>query len=64
VRHQTTTGGEINKIFLLILARQRLLNLVENGTYQPGEQLPSEVDLATQLGISCPTLREALFNLE
>jgi GntR family transcriptional regulator len=45
-------------------ARQHLLKLVEEGTYKPGEQLPSESSLAAQLGISRPTLREALFNLE
>ncbi|HSJ57565.1 MAG TPA: GntR family transcriptional regulator [Anaerolineae bacterium] len=45
-------------------AQQYLLGLIENGTYQPGEQLPSQADLATQLGISRPTLREALLNLE
>jgi GntR family transcriptional regulator len=45
-------------------AQQYLLGLVEGGTYQPGEQLPSEAQLAAQLGISRPTLREALLNLE
>jgi len=49
---------------LHIQARQHLLNLIEEGTYEPGEQLPSESNLAAQLGISRPTLREALFNLE
>ncbi|MBN1660972.1 MAG: GntR family transcriptional regulator [Anaerolineae bacterium] len=45
-------------------AQHYLLGLIENGTYQPGEQLPSQDDLAAQLGISRPTLREALLNLE
>ncbi|MFC2037488.1 GntR family transcriptional regulator [Chloroflexota bacterium] len=45
-------------------AQQYLLGLIESGTYQPGEQLPSEAELAAQLGISRPTLREALLNLE
>jgi GntR family transcriptional regulator len=45
-------------------ARDYLLGLIEDGTYYPGEQLPSENELATQLGISRPTLREALLNLE
>jgi GntR family transcriptional regulator len=45
-------------------AQQYLLSLIENGTYEPGEQLPSQSELAAQLGISRPTLREALLNLE
>ncbi len=45
-------------------AQQYLLNLIESGEFQPGEQLPSEAELATQLGISRGTLREALLNLE
>lgn len=49
---------------LHIQARQYLLSLIEEGAYQPGQQLPSESDLAAQLGISRPTLREALFNLD
>jgi len=38
--------------------------LIEHGTYEPGEQLPSEKELSVQLGISRSTLREALLNLE
>ena len=53
-----------DKTPLYLQARQYLLDLIENGTFQPGEQLPSEADLAVQLGISRPTLREALHNLE
>jgi GntR family transcriptional regulator len=53
-----------DKTPLYLQARQYLLSLIENGTFQPGEQLPSEADLAAQLGISRPTLREALHNLE
>jgi GntR family transcriptional regulator len=49
---------------LHVQVRQHLLGLIEDNTYQPGEQLPSEADLAEQLGVSRPTLREALFNLE
>ncbi len=45
-------------------AQQYLLDLIQAGTYRPGQQLPSEVELAAQLGISRPTLREALRNLE
>jgi GntR family transcriptional regulator len=53
-----------NKMSLSARAQQYLLSLVENGTYEPGDQLPSQADLAAQLGISRPTLREALLNLE
>jgi GntR family transcriptional regulator len=53
-----------NRVPLPVQAQQYLLSLVERGVYEPGEQLPSENELATQLGISRPTLREALLNLE
>lgn len=52
------------KLSLSARAQQYLLGLIENGTYEPGQQLPSQADLAVQLGISRPTLREALLNLE
>jgi GntR family transcriptional regulator len=55
---------KIDRRPLHIQARHHLLNLIEEGIYEPGQQLPSESDLAAQLGISRPTLREALFNLE
>jgi GntR family transcriptional regulator len=44
--------------------QQYLIDLIEQGTYEPGEQLPSEKELSVQLGISRSTLREALLNLE
>jgi GntR family transcriptional regulator len=55
---------KIDKTPLYLQARQHLLGLIEDGTLEPGEQLPSEADLAAQLGISRPTLREALQHLE
>lgn len=53
-----------HRLSLSARAQQYLLSLIKNGTYEPGEQLPSQANLATQLGISRPTLREALLNLE
>lgn len=58
--HPFTTS----RVPLPIQVQQHLLHLIQDRTYQPGEQLPSEVDLAAQLGISRPTLREALLSLE
>ncbi len=42
---------------------ERIKRLISDGTYRPGMQLPSERDLAIQLGVSRPSLREALRTL-
>ncbi|NLE44379.1 MAG: GntR family transcriptional regulator [Chloroflexi bacterium] len=49
---------------LHVQAQNRLRVLIEQGRFGPGEQLPAEVQLAAQFGISRPTLREALLHLE
>ena len=41
-----------------------LRSAIVDGTRAPGERLPSEPDLARTLGISRPTLRDALRALE
>lgn len=38
--------------------------LIERGEYRPGQRLPPERDLARQLGVSRPSVREALIALE
>ena len=45
-------------------ATDALLELISREEYRPGDRLPGEHDLATQLGISRPTLREALSELK
>lgn len=45
-------------------AIERVLTLIKDERYQAGDQLPSENDLAADLGISRPTLREALLELQ
>lgn len=40
--------------------QQHLLDLIKDDTFPLGEQLASEAELSSQLGISRPILREAL----
>ena len=53
-----------SKTPLHIQIQQHLLELIKNRTFAPGDQLPAEVELAEQLGVSRSTLREALMRLE
>jgi len=46
------------------LAEEALREMIMGGTLSPGEYLPVEYDLAEQLGVTRPTLREALRKLE
>lgn len=62
--HDAVQPLKLNRLPLSAQARHYLLGLIESGAYRPGEKLPSEKELATQLQISRPTLREALQNLE
>ena len=42
----------------------QLVELIAKGEYEPGARLPPERDLAVQLGVSRPSVREALIALE
>ena len=45
-------------------AAEQLAELIRAGEYGPGAKLPPARDLAKQLGVSRPTVREALLSLE
>jgi len=45
-------------------AVEALNRFIDEGSYKPGDRLPAEGELARQLGISRPTLREAFGTLE
>lgn len=43
---------------------ERLVKLIRNGSYQPGDRLPAISEMARSFGVGHPTLREALRKLE
>lgn len=45
-------------------AEEALVTAILDGTYPPGSKLPGERDLAVQLGVTRPTLRETLQRLD
>ncbi|MCU0829423.1 MAG: GntR family transcriptional regulator [Tabrizicola sp.] len=55
-----TLAEPIGKKAVSELVVQRILDLVKSGHLSAGDKLPSERDLAEQLDVSRPTVREAL----
>lgn len=49
---------------LYLKVAEQITRLVQDGTIKPGERLPSERELAEKLGVSRPTIREAMIALE
>jgi GntR family negative regulator for fad regulon and positive regulator of fabA len=47
----------------MVYAEQALVNAILDGIFPPGSTLPGERDLAVRLGVTRPTLREALQRL-
>lgn len=45
-------------------AADQIRKLIRAGEYRPGERLPAERELAKRLGVSRPTVREAMIALE
>jgi GntR family transcriptional regulator len=66
MKYMTTAGNSLKPDSrpLYDQAIEAINQLIEQGGYEPGDKLPGEADLAKQLGISRPTLREAIGNLE
>lgn len=52
---RTTLSGEI---------ASRIRELISGGSFKPGERIPSERELAEQLGVGRPAIREALQELK
>ena len=49
---------------LYLKVADQLNRLIETGAIKPGQRFPSERELAEQLGVSRPTIREAMIALE
>ncbi len=60
LRLVATLADPINKKSVSEMVVQRILDLVKTGQISAGDKLPSERDLAEQLDVSRPTVREAL----
>ncbi len=51
---------KISRTTLVDKVVEIIFEKIKQGEFKPGEKLPGEIDLSTQLGISRPTIREAL----
>ncbi|GKS98980.1 FadR family transcriptional regulator [Acidovorax sp. SUPP3434] len=60
--NDSTKALESRRLYQQIADKVRLL--IQQGDYREGSRLPPERDLAQQLGVSRPSLREALIALE
>jgi GntR family transcriptional repressor for pyruvate dehydrogenase complex len=54
----------INKDKLYVQIIKQILQMIKEDGYEIGQRLPSERDLAEQLGVSRPSVREAIAGLE
>ena len=59
---QGHTKFQVRPLYLQV--RDALLERIKDGRWKPGANLPSEIDLYRQLGVSLGTLRKALSVLE
>lgn len=63
-RERTMKLQAVSNRKLYIQIADQIRDQIESGSVRPGQQLPSERDLAISLGVSRPTVREALIALE
>lgn len=54
----------VEKINLREQVMERIWQAVADGTYEPGDRLPSVSDLSSELGVSITSVRDALMQLE
>jgi GntR family transcriptional regulator len=59
---QSNTRFQVRPLYLQV--RDALLDRIKDGRWKPGANLPSEIDLYRQLGVSLGTLRKALGVME
>lgn len=64
-KRQTSESERLaeNDGFLYRSVSRKLRNLIDGGTYKPGAQLPSAVELARDFGVSTITIRRAIRDL-
>jgi GntR family transcriptional regulator len=51
-------------IALYHIVKEKLLDMIDEGKYTPGEQFPTESDLCEKFGVSRTTIRQALSQLK
>lgn len=56
------SSNKVQRLYLQVA--HQLQQIMESGEFQPGQRLPSERHLAVELGVSRPTIREAIIALE
>lgn len=59
-----TQFGPVEKSSLVDDLAERIVGMIRNRTYQPGDRLPAITEMARSFGVGHPSMREALKQLE